>query len=85
MVKAVALGADLVGIGRLYRYGFAAAGIARVIELLQLKMAECLGLLGLTEFAGLCRSHLRAVEAVAEAVVLSAFPLPAQPSSGGDT
>ena len=78
VVKAVALGADLVGVGRLYCYGFAAAGaagIARVMELLQLEVAECLGLLGLTGFAGLGRSHLRAVEAVAEAGVLSAFPL----------
>ena len=82
VVKAVALGADLVGVGRLYCYGFAAAGaagIARVVELLQLEVAECLGLLGLTGFAGLRRSHLRAVEAVAEAGVLSAFPLLALP------
>ena len=83
VVKAVALGADLVGVGRLYCYGFAAAGaagIARVVELLQLEVAECLGLLGLTGFAGLRRSHLRAVEAVAEAGVLSAFPLLALPA-----
>jgi len=69
----VALGAGLVGVGRLYCYGFAAAGatgIARVMELLQLEVTECLGLLGLTGFAGLRRSHLRAVEAVAEAGVL---------------
>ena len=56
IVKAVALGADLVGIGRLYCYGLAAAGaegIARVIELLEIEVAECLGLLGLSSFAGL--------------------------------
>ncbi|HYZ63089.1 MAG TPA: alpha-hydroxy acid oxidase [Acetobacteraceae bacterium] len=78
IVKAVALGADLVGMGRLYCYGFAAAGaegIARVIELLEEEVAECLGLLGLRSFAGLDRSYLRPVEAVAEPDVLSAFPL----------
>lgn len=83
VVKAVALGAGLVGIGRLYCYGLAAggaAGVARVVELLQLEVAECLGLLGLTGFAGLNGSHVRAVEAVGEADVLSAFPLLSLPA-----
>jgi len=78
IVKAMALGADLIGIGRLYCYGFAAAGaagIARVIELLDIEVAECLGLLGLTGFAGLDASYLRPVEAVAVPRVHSAFPL----------
>ncbi|MBV8914322.1 MAG: alpha-hydroxy-acid oxidizing protein [Acetobacteraceae bacterium] len=78
VVKAIALGADLVGIGRLYCYGFAAAGaegIARVIELLEEEVAECLGLLGLSSFAGLNRTHLRPVEAVTTPHVHSAFPL----------
>ena len=78
VVKAIALGAGLVGLGRLYCYGLAAAGaegVARVIELLELEVAECLGLLGLASFKGLDRSYLRAVEAVYEPHVLSAFPL----------
>ena len=78
VVKAIALGADLVGIGRLYVYGFAAAGaegIARVVELLEEEVVECLGLLGLSCFAKLDRSYLRAVEAVTEPHVHSAFPL----------
>ena len=78
VVKAMALGADLVGMGRLYCYGMAAAGAAgilRVIELLEIEVVECLGLLGLTSFAGLDRSYLRAVEAVTEPHVLSGFPL----------
>ena len=78
IVKAVALGADLVGIGRLYCYGLAAGGaegIARVIELLEIEVAECLGLLGVNSFAGLDRSYLRPVEAVMEPHVHSAFPL----------
>jgi len=83
VVKAVAMGAGLVGIGRLYCYGLAAAGaagVARVVELLQLEVAECLGLLGLTGFTGLNGSHVRAVEAVGEAGVLSAFPLLSLPA-----
>lgn len=78
VVKAIALGADLVGIGRLYVYGFAAAGadgIARVIELLEEEVVECLGLLGLNSFEKLDRSYLRSVEAVADPHVHSAFPL----------
>lgn len=78
VVKAIALGADLVGLGRLYVYGLAAAGadgIARVIELLEEEVVECLGLLGLDSFAGLDRSYVRAVEAVTEPHVHSAFPL----------
>ncbi len=78
IVKAMALGADLVGIGRLYCYGFAAAGaagIARVVELLDIEATECLGLLGLTGFAGLDASYLRPAEPVAAPHVHSAFPL----------
>ncbi len=78
VVKAMALGADAVGLGRLYCYGFAAAGaegIARVIELLELEVVECLGLLGLTSFAGLDGSYLRRVDAVSPPGVNSAFPL----------
>ena len=78
IVKAIALGADLVGIGRLYCYGFAAAGaagIARVIKLLEIEVAECLGLLGLSSFEGLDPSYLRPVQPVVAPHVLSAFPL----------
>jgi glycolate oxidase len=78
VVKAIALGADMVGIGRLYLYGYAAAGaagIARVIELLELEMVETLGLLGLADFSGLDRTYLRAAEPVGPVGVHSAFPL----------
>ena len=83
IVKAMALGADLVGIGRLYCYGFAAAGaagIARVVELLDTEVRECLGLLGLTGFAGLNGSYLRAAEPAAIPHAHSAFPLLTLPS-----
>jgi isopentenyl diphosphate isomerase/L-lactate dehydrogenase-like FMN-dependent dehydrogenase len=78
IVKAIALGASAVGIGRLYCYGLAAAGaagIARVIELLEVEIATCLGLLGLTSFAGLDASYVRAAEPVTDSGVHGAFPL----------
>jgi isopentenyl diphosphate isomerase/L-lactate dehydrogenase-like FMN-dependent dehydrogenase len=82
VVKAIALGADTVGIGRLYCYGHAAAGmegIARVIDLLAIEVVECLGLMGLSDFAGLDGSYLRAAELAtppnALPGALSAFPL----------
>lgn len=78
VVKAIAMGADLVGMGRLYCYGLAAGGadgIVRVIELLEIEVIETLGLLGLSSFAGLDRTYLRPVEAVMEPHVLSGFPL----------
>jgi isopentenyl diphosphate isomerase/L-lactate dehydrogenase-like FMN-dependent dehydrogenase len=78
IVKAIALGADAVGIGRLYCYGLAAAGAAgilRVIELLEVEVVECLGLLGLTSFAELDRSYLRKAEPVIDPLIHSAFPL----------
>ncbi len=78
VVKAIASGADVAAIGRLYCYGLAAggaAGVQRLMELLQIEVAEVLGLLGLTSFAGLDRSYLRAVDAVVPPHVHSAFPL----------
>ncbi len=78
VVKAIALGADTVVIGRLFVYGLAAAGIAgvcRVLELLEEEIRICLGLLGVTGFAGLDRSYLQAAAPVTRAHVHSAFPL----------
>ena len=47
----------------------------RVIELLHEEVVECLGLLGLSSFAGLDHTYLRAAESVTEPGVHSAFPL----------
>jgi glycolate oxidase len=78
VVKAIAMGADLVVIGRLYVYGLAAAGapgVVRVLELLEAEIRECLGLLGVTGFAGLDASYVQAAHPVTPAHVHSAFPL----------
>ena len=61
VVKALALGADAVGIGRLYCYGLAAAGeagVARLLELLEIEIRMSLGLLGAKNYAALDRAML---------------------------
>jgi glycolate oxidase len=79
VVKAIGLGADLVGLGRLYCYGLAAAGAAgvtRVLEILENEVISCLGLLGVTRFAEIGPGHLhRGAPVVATPHVHSAFPL----------
>lgn len=78
IVKALALGAEAVGIGRLYCYGLAAAGevgVIRILELLEIEMIECLALMGVTTPAALDRSSLRAALPVTMPGVHSAFPL----------
>ena len=78
IVKAICMGADWVGIGRLYCYGLAAAGshgVLRVLELLEEEIRICLGLLGVDRFAALDRSYVHAAAPVVPAGVHSAFPL----------
>ncbi len=78
IVKAMAIGADAVGIGRLACYGLAAggqAGLTRVLELLEDEVHRTLGLLGVTSWDQLDRSYLGTANAMGRADVLSAFPL----------
>ncbi len=77
ILKAIALGADTVGIGRLYCYGLAAAGVAgviRVLELLESEIEESLALSGVTSFAGLDGTYLHSATPVVPPSVHSAFP-----------
>jgi glycolate oxidase len=85
LVKAIVSGAELVGIGRLYCYGLAAAGehgVTRVLELLEDEVQTCLGLLGATSFAAVERSQLHPVAPLVVPHVHSAFPLLAEPGRG---
>jgi isopentenyl diphosphate isomerase/L-lactate dehydrogenase-like FMN-dependent dehydrogenase len=78
IVKAIASGADLVGIGRLQCWALAAAGeagIVRMLELLEDEVVRCLGLLGVTKFAELDKSHLHPAMPTTLPHVFSAFPL----------
>src|SRR5215471_2155845 len=78
IVKAIACGADLVGIGRLQCWALAAAGetgITRMLELLEDEVLRCLGLLGATSFAEVDKSCLHPATATNAPGVFSAFPL----------
>jgi len=78
IVKAIAAGADMVGIGRLQCWALAAAGeagVTRMLELLEDEVLRCLGLLGATSFAGVDKSCLHQATATNAPSVFSAFPL----------
>ncbi|MDO9560686.1 MAG: alpha-hydroxy acid oxidase [Bradyrhizobium sp.] len=78
IVKAIAMGADLVGIGRLQCWALAAAGeagVVRMLELLEDEVMRCLGLLGVTSFAELNKSYVHQATPTNLPHVLSAFPL----------
>jgi isopentenyl diphosphate isomerase/L-lactate dehydrogenase-like FMN-dependent dehydrogenase len=84
VVKAIAMGADVVSCGRLYVYGLAAAGapgIVRVLEILEDEITICLALLGCPSVSGLNKSYVGRTNHVMPAHVHSAFnplldPLP---------
>jgi glycolate oxidase len=78
VIKAIALGATAVAIGRLYCYGLAAAGeagVTRVLELLETEITTSLGLLGVERLADLNASYLHPAPPVTQPHVHSAFPL----------
>jgi glycolate oxidase len=78
IVKAIALGAKAVGLGRLPCLGLAAAGVpglVRALEILENEVQTCLGLLGATTFAELTPQHVAPAPPVGEHDVFSAFPL----------
>jgi isopentenyl diphosphate isomerase/L-lactate dehydrogenase-like FMN-dependent dehydrogenase len=78
IVKAIAAGANLVGMGRMQCFALAAggeAGVVRLLELLEDEVQRCLGLLGVNTFAELDRTYLHAAPPANAPNVLSAFPL----------
>ena len=83
VVKAMALGADLVGMGRMPCIGLAAAGAAgcvRVMELLEDEIRIALALLGVSSWKELDASYLhQGAPVVAVPRVTSAFPLLDEP------
>ena len=77
VVKALALGADVVSVGRLYIYGLAAAGgpgVVRLFEILEDEIRICLALLGVTGYHELDKSYIRPARQVVTPHVHSAFP-----------
>jgi isopentenyl diphosphate isomerase/L-lactate dehydrogenase-like FMN-dependent dehydrogenase len=78
IVKAIAAGAHLVGLGRMQCYALAAAGeagVVRMLELMEDEVQRALGLLGVTRWSELDRSYLHAAPPANPPHVLSAFPL----------
>ena len=78
IVKAIILGADCVGIGRLACIGVAAAaeaGLVRVLELLEDEIRICLALLGVDRYSALDASYLHPATPVVRPHATSAFPL----------
>jgi isopentenyl diphosphate isomerase/L-lactate dehydrogenase-like FMN-dependent dehydrogenase len=78
IIKALALGADLVGLGRMQCFGLAAAGqagIVRMLEIMEDEVTRALGLVGVTSFSKLDRSYLHPATPANAPHVLSAFPL----------
>jgi glycolate oxidase len=78
IVKAIALGANLVGLGRMQCYALAAAGqagIVRMLELMEDEMKRSLGLLGVTSLGRLDHSYLHAAAPANAPHIFSTFPL----------
>ena len=79
VVKAIALGAHSVGLGRLYCYALAAAGadgVVRMLEILEDEVRAAMGLLGVTRLDALDPSYLQhGAPVVSVPSALSAFPL----------
>lgn len=78
IVKAMALGADAVGLGRLQGLALAAGGeamVIRMLELLETEMTSVLGLLGVTSFAELDRRYVTKATPILRPGPFPAFPL----------
>lgn len=78
ILKGLAVGADLVALGRLQGFGLAAGGVAglvRTLELLEIEMRLSAGLLGITCLDELDRAYLCAAPSTGEPGWRSAFPL----------
>lgn len=77
IVKAIAMGADIVGLGRMQCYGLAANGadgVVRMLELLETEVRTCMGLLGVTRLSDLDSRYLCKMAPATNSSVLSAFP-----------
>lgn len=77
VVKALAAGADLAAIGRLYCYGLVhgEAGVVRTLEILEKEIETCMANLGAKDIAALNKALLTPTSAVTQPGLFSAFPL----------
>jgi glycolate oxidase len=78
VIKAIALGARAVGVGKLQGWALAAAGeagITRMFELLEVEIKTAMGLMGVTSFAQLNPSFVRPAVPVWPGSITSAYPV----------
>ena len=76
VLKAIALGANTVAIGKLQGWGLAANGadgVRRMLELLENEIISAMGLLGVTSIDQLTQAYLRRAEPVTPAHEMSAW------------
>jgi len=77
VVKAVALGARAVGVGKMLGWALAAggeAGLKRMLELMDVEIRTAMGLMGVTSLAQLNPSWLRPAQPVRPASQTNAYP-----------
>lgn len=78
IVKAIALGADAVAVGKLYAFGLAAggeAGVTRVLEILESEVKSAMALLGVTRLSALDNTYIANAQPVSQGAIASAFQL----------
>jgi glycolate oxidase len=76
ILKAVALGADAVALGRLQGWGLAAggaAGVVRMLEILEDELICAMGLTGITSIAGATSNYVCKAEAVTDPHEMSSW------------
>ena len=77
VIKAIALGARAVGVGKLLGWALAAGGqsaIERMLELLEIEMRTAMGLMGVTALSQLNPSWVRPAMVAGPASTTSAYP-----------
>ncbi|MEE2969887.1 MAG: alpha-hydroxy acid oxidase [Pseudomonadota bacterium] len=77
VLKAIALGAKAVGLGRFHAWALAAGGqdgLYRALEILEAEIKNSMGLIGLTSIAEIDKSFITEAPAVTEAHELGAYP-----------
>lgn len=77
VVKAIALGASAVGVGKMLGWALAAdgeAGLKRMLELMDLEIRTAMGLMGVTSLAQLNPSWVRPTHPVRPASQTNAYP-----------
>ena len=77
VLKALALGADVVALGRFQAWALAAGGremLVRALEIMEAEIRNAMGLIGISSLDELDGSFVKEAAAAAEAHELSAFP-----------